>query len=150
MRPERDEHLESRPSPETSGGRSRALVVGRGVIAVIFIAAGINHFVAPAFYESIVPPILPRPDLMVVVSGVAEVLGGAGLLVARLRRAAAWGLIALLIAVYPANIFMALNPELPPQVRFPEWSLWARLPIQFVMIWLVWLMGIRRRAGSEG
>ena len=76
------------------------------VIALIFLAAGVMHFVVPASYIRIVPPWLPRADLLVVVSGVAEILGGVGVMVPATRRAAAWGLIALLVAVFPANMQM--------------------------------------------
>jgi uncharacterized membrane protein len=94
----------------------------RGLAAVFFVAAGIFHFVKPDFYIKIVPPYFPAPDLLVVLSGMAEIAGGLGLLIPRFRRAAGYGLIALLIAVYPANIYMARHPEI---FRFPPWLLCA-------------------------
>lgn len=103
----------------------------------LFIFAGVMHFVRPAAFISAVPEFLPFPDALVYISGVAEIAGGIGLLWERTRRYAAIGLILLLVAVYPANINMALNPQKFPQ--FPEWSLWMRLPVQFVLIWLVWI-----------
>jgi len=129
--------------PPAHTPRSRPLMAAcRIFIAVLFIAAGVNHFVVPAIYKSIVPPTFPRPELLVIISGLAEIAGGVGLLVPRLRRLAAWGLIAFLIAVFPANLYMALNPDRPPQSRLPEWSLWLRLPLQFVLLWVVALIGL--------
>jgi uncharacterized membrane protein len=110
----------------------------RTSLGLFFIAAGINHFVAPKPYERIVPPGMGEPKLMVQISGVAEIAGGMGVLLPPTRRAAGWGLIALLIAIFPANVYMALAPEktLPPkaQARIPRWALWARLPVQPVLI----------------
>ena len=87
-------------------------------------------------YEQIVPPQLgPAPEL-VAISGIAEIAGGLGLMIPRTRRAAGVGLIVLLVAVWPANIYMALEAD-----RFaaaaPAWVLWARVPLQIVMIWWV-------------
>lgn len=106
-------------------------------LALLFIAAGVMHFVLPDVFTRIVPPYLPAPLLLVYVSGVFEILGGIGLLVPALRLYAGWGLILLLLAVFPANIHMALHPEAFP--RIPAWTLWARLPLQFAMIaWVYW------------
>jgi uncharacterized membrane protein len=119
--------------------------VMRWALAVLFVAAGVNHFVNPQFYLHIVPPYLPWPTELVFVSGACEVLGGVGLLLPPVRGAAAWGLIALLVAVFPANVHMALHPEEFP--RFPPAVLWGRLPIQGVLIaWAYWFI---RRAGSD-
>ena len=107
------------------------------LLGLLFVAAGLNHFLSPDFYLKIMPPALPWHLFLVYASGVFEVLLGAALLIKRTTRLAAWGLIALLVAVYPANIHMALNPDL-----FPEYSraaLWARLPIQLILIaWVYW------------
>ncbi|MEA2236066.1 MAG: hypothetical protein QOC81_790 [Thermoanaerobaculia bacterium] len=109
----------------------------RWLLAALFVFAGINHFVRPLFYEPMVPPYLPSPHLLVVLSGVAEIFLGVLLLVPRASRMAAWGLIALLIAVSPANIHMAMHPELFPQ--FHAAALWIRLPLQIVlMAWAYW------------
>lgn len=110
---------------------------GRVALAVLFLGAGAMHFVAPAAYERIVPPYLPAPHVLVVVSGACEMLGGAGLLFPFSRRAAAWGLVALLIAVMPANVQMAVDHAHWPKI--PEWALWLRLPIQLPLIWWAWL-----------
>jgi uncharacterized membrane protein len=106
-------------------------------LSVFFIVAGVNHFVNPDFYVRIMPAYLPAHLELVYLSGLFEVLGGIGVLLPRYRSLAGWGLIALLLAVYPANIHMALHPEL-----FSEMSpakIYARLPVQFVFIaWAYW------------
>ncbi len=87
-----------------------ARTVLRWSVALLFILAGVNHFLNPHFYERIVPPGFPSPRILVIVSALAEIAGGLGLLIRPLRRAAGWGLLALLVAVFPANIHMALHP----------------------------------------
>ncbi len=107
----------------------------RWVLGVGFVAAGFNHFIAPRFYLAIMPPGLPWPLELVYVSGVAEIMGGIGVLVPPTRRVAGWGLIALLIAVFPANLYAAFHGV----GAVPKWILWARLPLQFVFIaWVYW------------
>lgn len=106
------------------------------LLAVAFMFTGVMHLVKPAPFVAIMPSVLPYPLELVYISGVAEIIGGGGLLVRRTRRAAAIWLIALLIAVFPANINMAMNA--PKFGAFPEWLLWLRLPLQFVLIALVW------------
>jgi uncharacterized membrane protein len=107
------------------------------IFGVLFIAAGANHFRDPKFYESIMPPYLPWHYALVIISGVAEVILGVGLLIPRFSPYAAWGLILLLIAVLPANIHMATHPELYPTI--PPNALWLRLPLQGVLIlWAYW------------
>ncbi len=110
-------------------------------LAGFFSFAGAMHFVVPRSYEAIMPPSLPKHREAVVVSGVAEILGGAAMLSPRTQRFGRWWLLALLVAVFPANVHMAINPE---QVRgldlqrIPRWALWARLPLQpLAMLW-VW------------
>ena len=107
------------------------------LLAVFFIAAGVNHFIDPAFYLKIMPPYLPWHLSLVYLSGVCEALLGAALLFKRTARLAAWGIIALLVAVFPANIHMALNHHLYPE--YNQALLWARLPLQLVlMAWAYW------------
>lgn len=97
------------------------------------------HFVVPGIYIRIVPPILPSPALIVIISGIAEIAGGIGLLFPITRRFAAWGLILLLVAVFPANIYMAVA-HLPFSGVFGEsWAQWLRLPLQFPIIYWTWL-----------
>ena len=88
-----------------------------------------------------VPPGFPSRAMLVIVSGVCEIAGGVGLLIPLLRRRAGWGLIALLIAVFPANIYMALHPEL---FGFAPWLLWTRLPLQVVIIAWIWFVALQR------
>jgi len=106
-----------------------------------YIGVGISHFTSPDFFLDIVPPFLPEPLALVYISGVFEILGGLGLLIPQTRRWASWGLIALLISVYPANIYMALNPEIFEAKGFTEWTLYARLPFQFIFIAWAWWVG---------
>ena len=111
----------------------------KGVFAVCIIVAGITHFIAPDTYVKIVPPQLPYPEAIVYISGFFEILGGIGLLVPLVSQAAAWGLVLLLIAVYPANINMAVNNIHLDNVPDGNWFQAIRLPFQFVLIaWAYW------------
>ena len=112
------------------------------LIGLIFIAAGALHFKNPQMYEAIVPPYFPAHHELVLASGFFETLGGIGVLLPRTRAAAGWGLIALLIAVFPANVYMALDTEKFGTLA-PAWALYARLPLQFVLMWWVWTACIR-------
>ena len=110
------------------------------LLGLLFAAAGVNHFLMPDKYVALVPPYLPWPLALVYLSGVAEVALGVLLLIPRFRSRAAWGLIALLIAVFPANLHMALNPEQFPDI--PPAALWVRLPLQGVLVaWAYWFTG---------
>ncbi len=111
------------------------------LLALLFIAGGINHFSNPDPYVAIMPPYLPAPLVLVYVSGAAEVLLGILLLVPRFQRLAAWGLILLLVAVFPANLHMAIHPELFPEI--PPAALWLRLPLQGVLIAWAYLFARR-------
>jgi len=111
----------------------------RYLAALLFVVAGLLHFLKPEMYVAIIPPSFPAPRLLVALSGVAEIAGGIGLLIPRLRRAAGWGLVALLIAVFPANLYMAQHPE---PFHLAPWILWARLPLQAVLIWWVWSVAL--------
>ena len=107
-------------------------------LAVAFVGAGVFHFVRPRVFEAIVPPSLPSPRLLVLVSGAAEILGGLGLLIEPVRPWAGWGLAALLVAVFPANLYMARESERFARVA-PRWALLVRLPLQLVLIaWVLW------------
>lgn len=106
-------------------------------LALFFVAAGVNHFANPDFYVQMMPPWLPAHLELVYLSGAFEILGGAGVLVPRARGAAGWGLVALLVAVFPANLYMASNPELFPDLS--QTALYLRLPLQVVLIaWALW------------
>jgi uncharacterized membrane protein len=106
-------------------------------LALFWIVAGALHFVIPRQYESIVPPALARwKRELVVASGIAEIAGGIAVLPEGTRRGARWWLLATLVAVYPANIHMAVNPQRYPRV--PPAALWARLPVQGLFAWFTW------------
>jgi uncharacterized membrane protein len=107
------------------------------LLGLLFVLAGINHFLRPDFYVRIMPPYLPWHLELVYVSGLFEVLLGVLLLIPKTSSLAAWGLIALLIAVFPANIHMALNTSLYPTID--PLLLWLRLPLQGVLVaWAYW------------
>lgn len=115
----------------------RLKAVTRYLLGACFIVAGLNHFASTDFYLSIMPPYLPWHLPLVYLSGIAEIGLGALLLFRRCSVIAAWGLIALLAAVFPANLHMALNAELYPQ--FSVIALWLRLPLQGVLVgWAYW------------
>lgn len=114
------------------------------IIGLLFLGAGTLHFRNPRMYEQIMPPYLPAHREIVYVSGFFEMLGGAGLFVPQVRSAAGYGLIALLIAVFPANVYMATDAERFSAVA-PAWALYARLPLQFILIWWVYVASVKRR-----
>ena len=94
------------------------------------------HFVRPATYEAIVPTQLGHAGVLVAISGLAEIAGGLGLMIPRTRRAAGIGLIALLVAVWPANWYMALEAPRFAAIA-PAWVWWARVPLQVLLLWWV-------------
>lgn len=111
----------------------------RNLLAVLMIAAGILHFVIPQPFIKIVPGLLPYPAALVYISGVCEIALGAGLFFPPARRLSAWGLVALFIAVYPANLNMALNHIKLTGIPDSWWVHSIRLPLQFVLIaWAYW------------
>jgi uncharacterized membrane protein len=105
------------------------------LMALLYLAAGLMHFIKPGFFLKIMPPYLPAHQLLVALSGVAEVLLGLGLLFPATRSWAAWGIILLLIAVFPANVYMAYAP---PFQAISPWIRWGRLPLQGLLIWWAW------------
>jgi uncharacterized membrane protein len=113
--------------------------IGLIAAAVFYVGAGSLHFTEPEFYLRIMPPYVPWHSAMVRASGFFEILGGVALLIPRTRRAAAWGLVALLIAVFPANLYMATNPVEAGAVSIAPLLRWGRLPLQLVLIsWVLW------------
>jgi uncharacterized membrane protein len=111
----------------------------RWVLTIFMVGAGINHFFNPSPYLGMMPAELPHPALLVQISGVAEILGGLGLILPATRRLTAWCLIALFVAIFPANLNMALNHLPLGTSSVPTWALWARLPLQLVLIaWAYW------------
>ena len=126
------------------GGKvARMKEILKWVFGILFALAGANHFVHTEFYVSIMPPYLPWHTALVYASGVFEVVLGLMLLFRRVERLAAWGMIALIVAVTPANVQMALHPELYPD--YSPAALWARLALQGVLIaWAFWYTRPRR------
>lgn len=109
---------------------------GRIGLASLFLASGIGHFVDSDAFVAIVPPYLPSPLALVAISGAFEIAGAIGLLLPATRPAAGIVLILLMIAVFPANLHMALHADEFP--RFAPWLLWVRLPLQAVLIAWAW------------
>jgi uncharacterized membrane protein len=113
------------------------------VMSAFYVVAGAMHFVIPGVYAQIVPPGLPQPLALVYLSGAAEILLGVGVLFPRTRRLAAWGIVVLLVAVFPANVYMATHDVVLEGV--PAWAnspsdaaTWARLPFQLVFVGWAW------------
>ncbi len=125
--------------------RERLHTVLRWVLTVVMVAAGANHFINPPPYLGMMPAELPLSTHLplVYISGVFEILGGLGLILPATRRFSAYGLIALFLAVFPANINMALNDLPLGEDRVPSWALWARLPLQIGFI--LWAYAVARR-----
>ncbi len=115
--------------------------MGRLLLGAFFLAAGSLHFLKPKPYVATVPDVLPRKLEIVYASGVAELAGGALVLPERTRRAAGWWLIATLVAVFPANVNMAVHADRFRSV--PKPLLWARLPVQALLIAWVWRVAAR-------
>jgi uncharacterized membrane protein len=127
---------------ETTRLHGRLWWTGLLLLGILFIFAGTLHFVNPGFYIGAMPPYIPWPLGMIDFTGVAEILGGIGVLVPdgfvfrSTRTAAAWGLVALLIAVWPVHINMCLHPDQFPTI--PLWLIWTRLPLQIPLIAWAW------------
>ncbi len=108
-------------------------------LGAFFVVAGVGHFANSEFYVSIMPPYLPAHLELVYLSGLFEIAGGLGVLLPATRRPAGWGLVALLMAVYPANLHMVIHPEPFVASGTPLWGLYARLPVQFLFgAWAYW------------
>jgi uncharacterized membrane protein len=122
---------------------SRIKRAARWLLVAFMIVSGIGHFAVTDSYVAMVPAALPWPRLLVYLSGMAELAGGIGLLIPSLRRAAAIGIILLLVAVFPANVNMAVNHISPPGMHIAPFALWARLPFQALFI--AWAWWVRRR-----
>mgnify|MGYP001075227553 CR=1 FL=1 len=117
---------------------------GLFLLILLFMLTGLSHFDNPDFYVSIIPPYLPLRHELSYIAGFFEILGAAGLLFAKTRKLSGYGLILLLIAIFPANIYMALNPE-----AFPNYAplyIYFRLPLQLLFIALVYWATLRVKA----
>jgi uncharacterized membrane protein len=116
----------------------QAIRRSRRVCGVFFVGAGVLHFVRPRTFEQIVPPGFGDPHTLVLLSGAAEIIGGLSLARRDARWFSRWWLIVLLVAVFPANVYMAVDPGKTGSFGLPRWLLWARLPLQGAGIWWVW------------
>ncbi|MCY7377941.1 MAG: hypothetical protein LH467_01200 [Gemmatimonadaceae bacterium] len=130
----------------THATHGRTASTSRWLLAAIFIGAGILHLLRPGMFVTMVPPWLPAPALLVVVSGVFEVMGGFGILVPLTRVVAGWGLIALLVAVLPANVHMLVMARATGASLLWQLALLARVPLQLVLIWWVHRATVRASA----
>jgi uncharacterized membrane protein len=126
-------------------GKPRIAAVG--ILAAFFVLAGLNHFLNPGPYLAMMPPYLPWHRELIIVSGIAEIAGGLAILIPKLRPLAGWSLIVLLVAVFPANVQVALYGW--PGTQMPPWALWARLPLQPLLIgWVYWVCIPTRSQGD--
>ena len=116
----------------------------RTLLGAFFVGAGLLHFLKPKPYEAIMPEALPAHRELVYLSGVAELVGGAGVLSERTSRLAGWWLVAVMVGVFPANVNMAIEAE--DFRSIPEPLLWARLPLQAGIIYWIWRVAIRGRS----
>jgi uncharacterized membrane protein len=105
---------------------------------IFLIFTGLSHFLIPSVFMKMMPPVFPAPLFLIYLSGVFEILGGIGLILSRTKKAAAIGLILLLVAVFPANIYVAVNNVQLGGFMNEEIYQWLRLPMQLVLIWWVW------------
>jgi uncharacterized membrane protein len=114
---------------------------------LVYIGAGLNHFITPSFYHRIMPPYMPAHSLLINISGVAEIILGAMLIIPKTTKLGAWGLIALLIAVWPANIHMALNPAQFADLGGPVF-LWIRAAVMQIGL-MLWAYGFTHTFPDE-
>ena len=127
-------------SPRPDAGVLSFRRFGLWSLALVFVAAGINHFVNLDVYLPVMPPYLPAHRELIWLSGALEILGGLAVLIPAWRSVAGWGLVLLMVAVFPANLHMALNPSDFPEA--PAWFLYVRLPLQGLLIW--WAIAVTR------
>lgn len=123
--------------------RDLARTIGRAFVTIAMVIVGVMHFVNPEPFTRIVPQELPEPKLLVYVSGVFEIALGLAIQIPKIRKLAGWGLVALYVAVFPANINMAVRHiELTPGEPISPLVAWGRLPFQIVFIALaIWVTG---------
>jgi len=127
---------------------TRLRKTGLFFLILLFLLAGINHFNNPNFYVSIMPPYLPFQSEISYIAGFFEIVGAIGLLFAKSRKIAGYGLLILLILIFPANIHMAMHPEYFP--KYSELTIYLRLPIQFIfMAWVYWATLRKKAVGSN-
>ena len=124
--------------------QSELRAISRWVLTFLFIGSGTLHLLQPRPFLQIVPPQVPWAIFAVAFSGIAEIAGGIGLAIPRLRIAAGWGLLLLLVCVFPANVYMAAQHIVPGGMQIPAWLLWSRLLLQPLLMWWVFSMSLSR------
>jgi uncharacterized membrane protein len=134
---------ETESDADSAGPLARRKRILRRVMGAAYVIAGVTHFLAPESFARVVPPEFPRPRALVYLSGVAEVILGFGVQFDRTRRASAWGIVALLVAVFPANVYMATDDAgtgfVPDRLAgVARAAAWARLPLQAVLVLWAW------------
>jgi uncharacterized membrane protein len=121
------------------------MTIFRWLAALFFTVAGVLHFIIPEFYSAMMPPFIPYKDILIVLTGLAEIALGIGLLIPSVRRRSGISLIALLIGIFPANIYVAVvQPELP-DLSYDPASMWWRLLLQPLFIAWVWSVSVRTK-----
>ncbi|MBM64665.1 MAG: hypothetical protein CMH55_00340 [Myxococcales bacterium] len=124
--------------------------LARFLVALFFVSVGVRHFTDAQAFVGIMPPYLPWHLELVYISGVFEILGGIGLLIPATRRQAGFGLLLLLLAVFPANIHMLVNEVYFADMPKERWLLWARLPLQLVFaVAVLWVAELGSQAPSQ-
>ncbi|MEO6846865.1 MAG: MauE/DoxX family redox-associated membrane protein [Chthoniobacterales bacterium] len=124
--------------------------IARLAISVLFLTTGILHLLHPLPFMEIVPRCLPAPKILVIISGICEIAGGVGLLIPQFRKPATIGLLLLLMAVLPANIYMATSHPYMNGHRILPLALWLRLPLQPLLMALIWWSATTPRPKYEG
>lgn len=129
-----------RDAPRLATRRDKACFAA----AFAFLFTGISHFTNPARFIEMMPPFIPAHAEMVIISGIAEIAGAVGLMIPATRRAAGIGLLALLVAIFPANVYVAVAGKTVQGMPSAAWYYWVRLPFQYVyMVW-IYLFAVRR------
>ena len=145
---------DTEPDTDSAGPLARRKRPLRRAMGATYVVAGVTHFLAPESFARAVPPEFPRPRALVYLSGIAEILLGLGVQFDRTRRASAWGIVALLVAVFPANVYMATDDvaaEFVPDrlAEVARAAAWARLPLQAVLVLWAWWHSLPE-PGAEG
>lgn len=145
---------ETEPDVDPTGPFARRKRPLRRAMGAAYVIAGIAHFAAPSAFARVVPPELPRPRALVFLSGTAEIALGVGVQFDRTRRASAWGIVALLVAVFPANVYTVtdgVTAEFVPDrlAGVARAAAWARLPLQAVLVLWAWWYALPE-SGSGG
>ena len=119
-------------------------IILRWLATIFFLIAGAMHFVIPEFYLAMMPPFIPFQSFFVVLTGIAEMAGGVGLQIPKLRRLTGILMIAMLVAIFPANIYVAIAQPALPDITYSSGSMWLRLLLQPLFIAWVWFVSLKK------